>query len=153
MNDFYDFSDLRLGMRINAEGSWDPAAGMRVAMISIKDDGDADELEANIESIDAPNGTLRILGLTVAVGAGLEIKDLDKSPIGLTALSAGTRIKLKGRVQADRSFIADKIKVKMHSPDEHDEIEAEITALDPATRTLVVMGFAFDCDADVEIEA
>jgi hypothetical protein len=138
-------------MRINAS-SWDPATGMRVAMIG-KDDGDADELEANIESIDAANGTLRILGLTVAVGAGLEIKDLDKSPIGLTALSAGTRIKLKGRLQADRSFIADKIKVKMHSPDEHDEIEAEITALDAATRTLVVMGFAFVCDADVEIEA
>jgi hypothetical protein len=83
----------------------------------------------------------------------MEIKDLDKSPIGLTALGVGTRIKLKGRLQADRHFAADKIKVKMHSPDEQDEIEGEITALDATTRTLVVMGFEIVCDADVEIEA
>lgn len=153
MNDFYDFSDLRLGMRVNVEGALQPEGGLRAMTISIKDDGADDEFEANIDRVDANGGTLRMLGLTVVCPAGLEIKDIDKQPLTLAALRSGMRLKLKGRLQPDGMFAPDKIKVKMHSPDEQDEIEAAITALDPATHTLRVMGFTIVCDADVEIEA
>jgi hypothetical protein len=153
MNDFYDFSDLRLGMRVNVEGSLQADGSLRALMISIKDDGDADEMEANLEGVDTAAGTLRVLGLTVTAGSDCEIKDIDKQSLTLAALRAGIRLKLKGRLGADRRFLASKIKVKMHSPDEQDEIEAAITTLDPVSRTLTVLGFSVSCDADVEIEA
>jgi hypothetical protein len=154
MDDFYDFSDLKPGMRVNVEGAYAPADGsFRAHQISIKDDSEDDEIEAAIQSADAASGTLRILGLVLRTSAELEIKDVDKSPLPAGALEPGMRIKTKGRLLADGSFAPLKIKVKMHTPDAMDEIEGTITEIDAQGCTFQMMGFRIVCDADVEIEA
>jgi hypothetical protein len=153
MNDFYDFSDLRLGMRVNVEGTMQPDGTFRAMQISIKDDAEEDEIEATIESTDVAGGTVTVLGLQLLVDDELEIKDLDKSLLSIEALRAGMRIKTKGRAMGDGRFAPIKIKVKSAAPDSMDEIEGMITDLDPAANMLRVMGFPVVCDADVEIEA
>jgi Domain of unknown function (DUF5666) len=153
MNDFYEFTDLRVGMRINVEGACAPDGIFRAQQISIKGDGDEDEIAASIDSVDPAAGVLQVLGLRVRVSGDVEIKDIDKRPLTLGALESGMRIKTKGQVRADGSFEPLKIKLRTHTPDEMDEIEGTITSLDPANHSLRVLGFHVVCDADVEIEA
>ncbi len=152
MQGFYDFSDLRIGMRISVEGAFADGA-FRAQTISIKSDGDMDEIEAMVESADAASGTLRILGLAVAIGNGVEMKGLDKQALRLEEIQPGTRVKTKGRALDGRRFEPVKIKTKSRTPDEMDQIESAITAMDPHARTLSVMGFLVRCDEDCEIEA
>jgi len=153
MNDFYEFSDLRIGMRVNVEGAYAPEGVFKAQQISIKGDGDEDEIAASVDSVDPAAGILQVLGLQVRVSEEVEIKDIDKRPLSLGALEPGMRIKTKGQVQADGSFAPLKIKLRLHTPDEMDEIEGTITSLDPANHSLRVLGFQVVCDADVEIEA
>jgi hypothetical protein len=152
MHDFYDFTDLKPGMRINVEGAY-TGGRLLASAIAIKQDGDLAELEGCIERADAAHRSVQLLGLTLHLPEGLDIRGYDKQPLQPEALQAGTRIKAKGRLQAGRSFVPEKIKLKPPTPDAHDEIEAEITALDPAHRTLTILGFEVACDEDVEIEA
>jgi hypothetical protein len=85
---------------------------------------------------------------------GLDIRGYDKQPLRPEALGPGTRIKTKGRMQPGGTFVPEKIKLKAQTPDAHDEIEGEITALDAHRRTLTLLGgFVVRCDDDVEIEA
>lgn len=151
MSDFYDFSDLRTGMRVQVEGTWENGV-LHASSIAIKDDGDMDEMEARIDSIDAADRSLRVLGFTLGIDAAVEIKDVDKRPMPFESLEPDMRIKAKGTAYGDR-FVAEKIKLKMPAPDDMDEIEGTITWLDPAERTLTVMGLPVACDADVEIDA
>ena len=69
MSDFYDFTDLEPGMRVNVEGTWSPADGsLRASQISIKDDGevkwtrkseeDDDLFESGIEFLHSISQTL-----------------------------------------------------------------------------------------------
>lgn len=153
MHGFYDFGDLRVGMRVNIEGEHDGNGSLRARRISIKEDGDSDEIAATIESADAEARTLRLLGLAVSLPAALDIKGMDKQPLGHDGLRAGMRIKTKGRLVEGRRFQPEKIKVKPRTPDEMDEIEAPITALDPHARTITVLGFRIACGEDCEIEA
>ncbi len=152
MSDFYDFSDLRPGMRVNVEGTWSPAdRSLRAHQISIKDDGEDDEIESTIEQVDPASGTVRILGLAMRA-AGVDIKGVDKSPLAIRGLASGMRVKTKGRRLTDGSFAPLKIKVKMPAPDAMDEIEGTITAIDLQGHTLRVLGLPVVCDADVDIE-
>lgn len=153
MHDFYDFRDLKIGMRVNVEGEYDGDSGIRARTISIRQDGDRDEIEATVQSVDTGAGTLRLLGLTLHLGDGVEIKDLDKNTAALGSLRQGTRIKTKGRLGDGRRFEPEKIKVKSNPPDAQDEIEGKISALDATQRTLQVLGFEIVCREDVEIEA
>lgn len=153
MQDFYDFRDLAPGMRVNVEGDYDGAGRFLARTIAIKSDGDADEIEAVVQSVDAAAGTLQLLGLTLQVGTGVEIKDLDKDTVTLAELRPGTRIKTKGRRGDGDRFDPEKIKMKSNPPDAQDEIEGTIAALDAGQRTLQVLGFQITCREDVEIEA
>jgi len=153
MHGFYDFGDLRVGMRVNVEGEHDGNGGLRANRISIKNDGDLDEIAATIQSADAESRTLRLLGLALPLSQGLDIKGMDKQALGYEALLPGMRIKIKGKLLDGRRFQPDKIKVKARTPDEMDEIESAITALDPHARTITVLGFRIACGEDCEIEA
>jgi hypothetical protein len=153
MNDFYDFSDLRIGMRVNVQGTCMPDGTFTAQQISIKDDGEDDEIEACIDSVDPAASVIRTLGLALHVHDDLEIKDIDKRLLSIEALQPGMRIKTKGRALGDGGFVPVKIKLKSLTPDAMDEIEAEIDDVDASSRSLRVMGFHVVCSTDIEIEA
>jgi len=149
----YDFGDLKVGMRVNVEGDCAGDGSWRARQISVKEDGDADELEGAVQGSDPAQRLLRVLGLAMHVPAAIEILDLEKHPADLEALVPGTRVKIKGRLGDGRSFDPHKIKLKVHTPDCHDEIEGRITAVDSRQRTLTVLGFRVWCADDVAIES
>jgi hypothetical protein len=151
VSDFYDFSDLRTGMRVQVEGTYENGV-LHASSIAIKDDSDMDEMESRIDSLDAADRSMRLLGFTLGIDAAVEIKDVDKRAMPFESLEPGMRIKVKGTAYGNR-FVAERIKLKMAAPDDMDEIEGNITSLDPESRTLTVMGLPVACDADVEIEA
>jgi hypothetical protein len=152
MHGFYEFSDLKIGMRVNVEGEYDRfTETWRTRALSIRQDGDQDEMEGTIEEVRAAQRMLRLLGLSLEVPRSLVILDLDKRPMSLEALAAGMRLKVKGRV-AGRRLEPAKIKLKEETPDACDEMEGAITAIDPRARTLTVLGYRIHCDADLEIE-
>jgi hypothetical protein len=151
MNGFYDFSDLEVGMRINVEGRFAGAGNLRAIQMEIKQDGEMDEMEGNIESVDAGQNTLRVFGVPFEVGQTL-VLDQMREVIGLADLKPGMRIKCKGRMAPERIYRPSKIKVKSSAPDNMDELEGEIAAIDPEARTLQVMGFTVHVGPDVEIE-
>lgn len=153
MHGFYDFGDLRVGMRVNVEGEHDGNGSLRANRISIRDDGEVDEIEAIIQTADAESRTLRLLGLALSLSGGLDIRGMDKQPLGHDALQAGMRIKTKGKLLDGRRFEPEKIKVKSRTPDEMDELESTISAIDPHARTITVLGFRIACGEDCEIEA
>ena len=153
MDDFYGFGDLRAGMRVNVEGTFGDDGTIRAHAISIKDDGDCDEVAATIQSVDLESRTLRLLGATLHVPEDVEIKDQDKCRIELDGLQPGMRIKTKGRMLEGLRFAPDKIKVKDLTPDAMDELEGTLTKLDAGSRSFTLMGFRIWCDEDVEIEA
>ena len=152
MHGFYEFNDLKIGMRVNVEGEYDRfTETWRTRALSIRQDGDQDEMEGRIEEMGPAPRTLRILGLCLEVPRSLEILDLDKRPMSFEALGAGMRLKVKGHV-AGRRLEPVKIKLKEETPDACDEMEGCITAMDPRARTLTVLGYRIHCDADLEIE-
>jgi hypothetical protein len=153
MSGFYEFSDLKVGMRVNVEGAYQTDGSLRAHSLAIKDDGEADELEGTITATDAAAGTVEIFGMRVPIGAGVEIKDVDKRVLSPAALQPGMRVKSKGKAGPAGHFTPAKIKVKLPTPDAMDEIESEITRIDAAAGTLEVMGFRVFCAPDVEIEA
>lgn len=153
MDDYYGFGDLRPGMRVNVEGTFGDDGTLRAHAISIRDDGDCDEIAATIQSVDPASRTLRLLGATLHVPEDIEIKDPDKSLIRLGDLQPGMRIKTKGRMLEGLRFAPDKIKVKDFTPDAMDEVEGTLGGLDAGSRSFSLMGFRVWCDEDVEIEA
>jgi hypothetical protein len=153
MNGFYEFADLRIGMRVNVEGVSGDGGDLRAHVIAIKDDGDLDEIAANIDSADGASRTLRMLGLVLSVRDDLLVQGPDRQPLGFEALAPGMRIKTKGRLMPGRRFQPEKIKVRPHTPDEMDELEGEITDVDPGTRSLTVLGVRVRCDEDCAIES
>jgi hypothetical protein len=153
MYGFYEFGDLRVGMRVNVEGVYGDGGDLRAHVISIKDDGEHDEIAATIDSADAPSRTVRMLGLALSVADGVLIQSADKRTLGFDALAPGMRVKTKGRLLDGRRFRPEKIKVKPHTPDEMDELEGTITAVDPGARSVTVLGFRVRCDEDCAIES
>jgi hypothetical protein len=153
MYGFYEFGDLRVGMRVNVEGVYGNDGALRAHVISIKDEGDYDEIAATIDSADEPSRTLRLLGLALSVHDAVPIHGIDKRQLDFTALAPGTRVKTKGRLIDGRRFQPEKIKIRPHTPDEMDELEGTITAVDPGARSVTVLGFAVRCDEDCAIES
>lgn len=151
MNGFYDFEDLEIGMRINVEGRFTGDGNLRAIQMEIKQDGDMDELEGNIDSVDAPHNSLRVFGVPFEIGQTL-ILDQMREVIGLADLRPGMRVKCKGRMSPDRIYRPSKMKVKGSAPDNMDELEAEIAEINAEDRTLRLMGFTVHVGEDVEIE-
>jgi len=152
MNGFYDFQDLKVGMRVNIEGRYTGNSSLRAEQMEIKQDGDLDEMEGNIEAIDPTRGTITLFGADFQMHAETQIVDLAKQTIPLDGLAPGTRIKTKGRMTPERLYRAEKIKVKMASPDSMDELEGCIDAINATERTVQLMGFTIHIGEHVEIE-
>jgi hypothetical protein len=153
MSGFYDFSDLKVGMRVNVEGEYQPDGSLQAHLISIKDDSEADEMESTIPRVDAAAKALEILGLQLDLTGTAEIKDVDKRLLQPGDLRPGMRVKTKGQALLPGRFAPEKIKVKLTTPDAMDEIESTITRIDAPAHTLTVMGFRVVCAADIEVEA
>ncbi|MFQ5601557.1 MAG: hypothetical protein ACE5G2_13535, partial [Candidatus Krumholzibacteriia bacterium] len=136
MQDFYEFNDLKIGMRISVEGEYTGHDSMRAQVLTLKQDGELDEMEGFIETLDPAATGPRLFGLSFDMDDSVAIRDLEKRPSGVDALTAGTRIKTKGHVSEDRRFKPVKIKIKTATPDAQDEIEGPITAIDAENRTV-----------------
>ena len=152
MNGFYDFKDLKVGMRVNIEGRYAGDGSLHAEQMEIKIDGDLDEMEGNIESVDAAQGTITLFGAAFEMDAETRILDLGKESIGLDGLEPGTSIKTKGRMSDERRYRPEKINVKAISPDCMDELEGRIESINAETRTMQLMGFTIHVGDHVEIE-
>ena len=152
MNGFYDFKDLKVGMRVNIEGRFTGDASLQAEQMEIKQDGDLDEMEGNIETVDVTQGTITMFGAAFEMHAETLILDLAKETIALKGLAPGTRIKTKGRMTPERLYRVEKIKVKSTSPDSMDELEGRIDGINAEERTVRLMGFTIHVGANVEIE-
>jgi hypothetical protein len=152
MNGFYVFKDLKVGMRINIEGRYTGDGQLQASQLEIKIDGDLDEMEGRIGSIDAATANLKLFGVQFDITPETRILDLGKETISLDGLEPGARIKVKGTMTAEHSYRPEKIKVKTENPDSMDELEGRIEAINAESRTLQVMGFQIHVGDDVEIE-
>ena len=153
MNGFYDFKDLKVGMRVNVEGRYTGNASLQAEQMEIKLDGDLDEMEGNLESVDAAAGSISLFGAAFDMHAETRILDLSKEAISLEGLTPGMRIKTKGRMSPDRRYQPEKIKVKLVSPDSMDELEGRIDSINAEKCTIQLMGFTVLVGDHVEIEA
>lgn len=152
MNGFYDFKDLKVGMRINIEGRYSGNGQLHARQVEIKIDGDLDEMEGCIGSVDASAANLKLFGVSFEITPETRIMDLAKETISLDGLEPGARIKVKGTMTAGQRYRPEKIKIKSENPDSMDELEGCIEAINAETRTLRVMGFQIHVGEDVEIE-
>ena len=152
MNGFYDFKDLKVGMRVNIEGRYTGDGELQAQQMEIKIDGDCDEMEGCIASVDAAQDRLQMFGVSLEIDPETRIVDLAKQSIPLAGLEPGARIKVKGTMLAEQRYRPEKIKVKAATPDSMDELEGRISAINAESRTLQVMGFRVRVGDDVEIE-
>ena len=152
MNGFYDFKDLKIGMRVNIEGRYTGDHQLQASQMEIKIDGDFDEMEGRIGSVDAGQANLNMFGVSFEITPETRIVDLAKQTISLAGLEPGARIKVKGTMTGEHSYRPEKIKVKTENPDSMDELEGRIESINAESRTLQVMGFKIHVGEDVEIE-
>ena len=128
--------DLRIGYVVWVHGSVDDDGENGIA-----DEIEYDEqLEGPIDSIDVANGTIIVLGQTVAVDNGTVFDD-DISPQSLEGLSPGDFVEVSGFVDADGIIAATYIE----SEDDNEfEIQGFVTNLDLFALTFNINGLTVD---------
>ncbi len=132
-------TDLRLGRRVEAEGSAG-ANGVLLATRIVVKRGNAVRLEGPLESVDSGAARLRVLGVDVLVRDSTRLADEDSEtgdPPSLADLMPGERIELRAFLDGETVVAT---RVERAQPDDRARLRGPLTALDADAGTLTVLG-------------
>lgn len=91
-------ADLGLNIKVEAEGNLDAAGTLAATRIDIRR-AKAVRATANVDSVDAANDSLVVLGITVSVDALTRLEDkssADVDPMSISDINAGDYIEVRG---------------------------------------------------------
>jgi len=130
---------LVVGARVEVKGRFLADGAFLAEEIELKQEDDRDEeLRGLIESVDAENRRLRILGFTVRFEADAEVSREPGQPARFEDLKPGLRVKVDGARSPDGAFIAEKIRIRQNQYAER-KIVGAIEAIEPAEAGAAVL--------------
>jgi alginate export protein/uncharacterized protein DUF5666 len=104
---------LVVGAEVQVKGKLRPDGSFLADQIDLNLDGDrSEELRGIIESVDAENQRLRILGFTVQVSSDTRLSREPALPVTFGDLVPGLRVKVEGLHFSGRTFLAKKIRIR-----------------------------------------
>lgn len=132
-------SDLRLNVKIEAEGSFNAAGVLVAKKIEFKKETSA-RLLGTVDSINAASASVSVFGVTVLTGAGTSFEDksdADQRPFGFADLRTGDYLEIRGFEEATaRTMTA----VLVEREDVESRRELQGTATNVAQPNLLVLG-------------
>ena len=138
-------ADLRVNVKLEAEGSFDEAAGvLRAAKVEFKVGGDL-ELEGVVQSVGASG--FRAVGVDVAVTAATAWEDSrdDDRLFNLSRLRAGDFVSVRGGDGQGGVFTASV--VERDDADEDSVLQGPVAEIDALAGTFTILGVAIDTSA------
>ncbi len=141
---------VNLNTRVKVEGSVDASGAIQATLIIVIP-SDESRLTGRIESVDAGNQTLRILGIDVGTTARTRYDD-DESGSGaadFTSLGVGSYVRIDASF-IDNSLIATRVRIE--EPDEEASLRGPVTRLDVDTSVLEVLGVPLIDNGDTDYE-
>lgn len=147
-------ADLQIGDLVEVEGALQHDGSVAARSIHVEDasapeaDDDVPVLVGTLTAIDGSK--LTVSGVTVLVDAATVIRKAD-AKIDLAALKVGDRLVVEGKVQADKSVLATRIRVRL--PEEAEvKLFGAIAALDPVAKSLTIGETTVFTDAATRFE-
>jgi len=139
-------ADIAVGVRVEIEGRVLTDGSLQAHEIKFDDKGA--RLSGIVEAVDAPAGTLQVLGVPVQVADRVRFEDLS----GLGDLVAGaTFVKVEGRATAAGEVVA--FEIARGNPSSDRELRGTASAKDAAGGTLTLLGVPLTVGAGTEYEA
>ncbi|MFQ5631784.1 MAG: DUF5666 domain-containing protein, partial [bacterium] len=134
-----DISTLQVGQFVEVKARRQPDGSLRAVRIKLEDDHENEvELKGAIVSI--TGNSITLFNVTFVIDSTTEILDNLKNPITLADLQVGMIVEAKGKLGANGTVLAKRIKIEDHANDEI-EIKGTIEAL--RTDGLTVAGHDF----------
>lgn len=152
-------ADLRLDVKVEAEGTLDASGALVAAKIAFKRSA-ALRLAARVEAVDTTAGTVRALGLTIVVNSATRVEDKegDNQFFALGDLRVSDWIEVRG--YADPAGAGRIIATRLERDDPEDEVELRGPASDLAAPMFRILGVSIETtpatqfeDEDLRIDA
>jgi len=146
-------TDLALDVKVKVEGELNDKGVLVAEEVKFKIRDDI-EIEALVDSVDAANGTITLLGITVQINNFTQMEDdedEDNSNFNLSSISAGDFVEIKGYLDSDGNVIAS----KLEREDDEDEGEVELKGpLDSVSEpNFVILGVTIQTSSDTDFES
>lgn len=132
-------SDLRLNLKIEAEGTFDAAGVLVARKIQIKPDNSA-RVEGTVEALDAAGSTLTMFGITIQTNLGTSFEDksqADLRPFRFADLRVGDYLEVRGFEEATASTMT---AVLLERDDLDSRREVQGNATNVAQPNLTIIG-------------
>jgi len=152
MGEAIGFNTLKVGQRVKVKGK--PAKdGSFVALeVSIKSADENAACEGKIQGLDPQKNSIRLMEREFILPSGIEIANVQRKAITLGDLKVGDVVKLKGAYSASQGFTPVKVKMQEFKGFSIEELQGDIQQIDPAGKTLNVLGFTIITNEKTEIE-
>lgn len=152
MEQVMGFTELKVGQRVKIKGNHGSNGSFTALEVKIKPSDENASVESKIQAVDMGKKSIRLMNRDFQITGESSILDLSRNKVGIEALKAGDRVKIKGEYTPDGSFKIEKLKVQQISGYDVDELQGFINEVDMQNRTLQVIGFRVVLDKNTEIE-
>jgi len=136
-------ADIKENVRLEVEGNIDNNGILQAEKIDIKPDNPI-RIDANVEMVNASEGSLTLLGIRVMVNDFTQFEDksdIDLSPFGLANINVADRIEMRGFLDGI-NLIASRLEREDTNPDPDEEVElqAPLEASNTTGGTVTLLG-------------
>jgi hypothetical protein len=152
MGEIIGFNTLKVGQRVKVKGKADKSSNFLALEISVKPPDENVAIEGKVQSIDPQKNVLQLLNRDFVLSNGVEIRNVQRQNIALKDLKAGEVVKLKGTFSAAAGFQVVRVKMQESKGFSIEELQGEVSAIDPANKTLHVLGIPVVVNEKTEIE-
>jgi len=146
------FTTLQVGQRIKVKGKPGSNGSFAALEVSIKPADEDVALEGKIQGVDLQKNALRLMNRDFVLLDGIDIKDVQRQAITLKDLKVGEVVKLKGKFSIAEGLKPGKVKLQESKHFSIEELQGDIDKIDPANKTLDVLGFVVSVNEKTEIE-
>lgn len=142
-------ADIGLNVRLEAEGHLQADGSVLADEIQFRPEGRL-EVSAQVESLDAVDGTLTVLGIQVRTDANTGFEDnlLEMRPFGLGDLRIGDWVEVRGLQDEQEQFLAQQLK----RDDPESEVQLRGTAEGVNSPGFGILGVTISTTAGTEFE-
>jgi hypothetical protein len=152
MGEIIGFNTLKVGQRVKVKGKADKSSNFLALEISVKPPDENVAIEGKVQNLDLQKNALQLLNRDFVLTNGVEIRNVQRQDIGLKDLKVGDVVKLKGNFSPATGFRMTKLKLQESKGFSIEELQGDVSAIDPANKTLHVLGIPVVVNEKTEIE-
>lgn len=153
MNESMGWGSLKVGQRVKVKGRPDAQGNFQAVEINVKPADENVALEGKVQAVDAAKNLLRLMNRDFILPQDIELKNIQRQSIALSAIKAGDLVKLKGAYHAGNGgFVPSKVKMQENKGFSVEELQGDIESINAGDRSLQVLGFNVVTSAKTKTE-